>query len=144
MAFFSIKKTSKFFLFAISALTIISYQNCGKSFQTSQFDKLSDIVDQASSLDNLPPVSKGEIDLTWDKTTMNEDNSLASIRGYKIYIGTSKGNYSKTISESVVGNFIDHRVTNLDSGTTYYFAVAAVSTDGIESLKSSEISYTMP
>ena len=142
MAFFTRKKLSKLFVISVSTLTIISYQNCGKSFQTSQ--KLSDVVDQASSLDNLPPVSKGEIDLVWDRTTMNEDNSAASIRGYKIYIGTSAGNYNKTISESVVGNFIDHRVSNLNSGVTYYFAVAAVSNDGIESNKSSEISYTMP
>lgn len=137
-------KLNRFMLIIFSFITIVSYQNCGKSFQTAA--DLNQVVNQASSLSGLPPVNtlNGEVDLAWDRTSLNEDNTPASIRGYKIYIGNSSGNYSTTISDSVVGNFTDHRITGLSSGQTYYFAVAAVSNNGLESNRSSEIAYTAP
>ncbi len=129
----------------LTGFTLLFYQNCGKSFQAEEFN-LSQAVDQASSIDDLPPVNvfNGELDLMWDKTTLNEDNSAASLKGYKIYIGNSSKSYSTTINENVVGNFTDHRITGLVSKKTYYLAVSAVSKDGIESNMSTELVYTAP
>jgi fibronectin type 3 domain-containing protein len=75
----------------------------------------------------------GTISLAWDA------NASSAIAGYKVYYGTSSGNYPDVIN---VGNTTTYTVSNLQSGHTYYFAVTDYETSGNESQYSNEISGT--
>ncbi|TLY16885.1 MAG: hypothetical protein E6K69_03110 [Nitrospirae bacterium] len=77
-----------------------------------------------------PPTS-GTATLTWNASTSSD------VAGYKVYLGTASGVYGPPTS---VGNVITSQVTNLQSGTTYFFAVTAVDTSGNESTFSNEVS----
>ncbi len=68
--------------------------------------------------------------LSWDANT---EPDLAS---YKVYFGTSSGNYGTPIN---VGNVTGYTVTGLSTGT-YYFAVTASDTSDNESGFSTEVS----
>jgi len=72
--------------------------------------------------------------LAWDH---NQENDLA---GYRLYYGSAGGNYSKVID---VGNNNQHKVSGLAAGATYYFAVTAYNTQGLESDYSTELSHTI-
>jgi hypothetical protein len=73
-----------------------------------------------------------QISLAWDP------NSESNLSGYRLYYGTSSGNYSQTIS---VGLATGYTVT-LTNGGTYYFALTAVSAEGLESGYSNEVVYS--
>jgi hypothetical protein len=73
------------------------------------------------------------VSLAWDPNT---DPDLA---GYALYYGTSSGNYSSSIS---LGNVTTYTVTNLSDGVTYYIALTARNTAGVESGYSNEVIYT--
>ena len=75
------------------------------------------------------------ITLRWDA---NKEPDLA---GYTVYSGTNAHTYNKS---NYVGNVISNTPTGLIEGLTYFFAVAAKNTSGIESLLSNEISMTIP
>lgn len=82
--------------------------------------------------------------LTWTAPTTTMDGSPLtnpnSISGYKVYYGTSPGNYT---SSAVVGNVTTYTVTGLSGGTTYYFAVTASNASG-ESGYSNEVNRAIP
>ena len=80
---------------------------------------------------SVTPLWAGTALLSWDPNT---ENNLA---GYKIYHGTSSGNYT-LISD--VGSITEFTVNNLADGQTYYFVVTAYDTSGNESSFSSEVS----
>jgi hypothetical protein len=71
--------------------------------------------------------------LTW--------NSSAGATGYKVYYGTSTGNYDGERSPIDVGNVTDFVVPYLQHNTRYYFAVTAYNAVPEESTKSSEINF---
>jgi hypothetical protein len=73
------------------------------------------------------------VTLAWDAVV---DLDLA---GYKLYYGTNSRSYDQTID---VKNFTTNTVDTLQSGTTYFFAVVAYNTAGLESDYSNEVSYT--
>ena len=75
------------------------------------------------------------VTLAWDR------NAEQDIAHYRLYYGTQSGKPSQSLS---VGNVTTATITNLDDGTTYFFAVAAVNTGGQESAPSNEVSYTTP
>lgn len=68
--------------------------------------------------------------LSWDA------NTESNLAGYKVYYGTSSGNYG---APADVGNQTSFTVTGL-TGPTYYFAVTAYDTSGVESGYSNEVS----
>src|SRR3569623_2122468 len=70
------------------------------------------------------------VDLAWDPDT---DSSIA---GYKVYYGTTSGDYLGVIDS---GNASTAKVTNLLGGVTYYFAVSSYNAAGEESPRSNEI-----
>jgi hypothetical protein len=75
--------------------------------------------------------------LAWSPPTTNEDGTpITDISGYKVYFGTSPGQYAQTI---YTGNVTNYNVTNLTEGTTYYFAVTTVNSSSKESIYSNEI-----
>jgi len=83
-------------------------------------------------------VFAGDATLSWDPPTTNEDGSpLTDLAGYKIYYGTTSGNYTNSID---VGNVTTYTVVNLTEGVTYFFVVSAYDTLGNESDYSNEVS----
>ncbi len=77
-------------------------------------------------------VSLGSVELTWTPPTQNEDGSqLLDLAGYRIYWGTSSGNYtdSVTIDNPGLTSFL---VENLAPGT-YEFVATSFNNRGTES-----------
>lgn len=78
-------------------------------------------------------VLAANVTLAWDPNTESD------LAGYKLYYGTASGVYGTVIS---VGNQTTYTVTGLPAGT-YYFAVTAYNTEGLESGFSNEVSATV-
>lgn len=72
-----------------------------------------------------------QVTLAWDPSPDTE------VLGYKIYYGTSTGNYGTILD---VGQSTMATITNLTPGTQYYITVTAYS-NTVESLPSDEIAY---
>jgi fibronectin type 3 domain-containing protein len=75
------------------------------------------------------------VTLAWDPSPGG------AIAGYRIYDGVASRTYTNVIA---AGNGTTNTVTGLAGGVTYFFAVTAVDTNGLESDYSSEVSYTVP
>lgn len=79
----------------------------------------------------------GQATLTWKAPTTYEDGStLTGIGGYRIYYGTSSGNYSQKMD---VGNVTSYTLNGLTDGVPYYFAVMAYDSAGMEGGLSNEM-----
>jgi hypothetical protein len=77
----------------------------------------------------------GSAALSWTPPTQNTDgSSLTNLAGYRIYYGSSASSLTSTILVSNPG-LTSYTVGNLTPGT-YYFAVAAFTTDGVEGAQS--------
>ena len=61
-----------------------------------------------------------------------------AVNGYRIYTGTTSGNYS---ASNLLGNVTGTTVAGLAAGVTYYFVITAFDTNGVESAYSEEISF---
>ena len=68
-------------------------------------------------------------------------NAEPNIAGYRILVGVASGQFTRIID---AGPATTASVPDLSAGTTYFFAVTAYNTVGLESLPSAEISYTVP
>ena len=79
------------------------------------------------------PAFAGDITLAWDA------NTEADLAGYKIYFGSASHTYGPPI---VIGSQTTYTITGLAPGT-YYFAVTAYNTAGLESSFSNEVSATI-
>lgn len=80
------------------------------------------------------------IELSWDAPTINADGTqLTDLAGYNIYYGTSSRCYDTKIN---VGNVTKHKIDNLITEVTYYFAVTAYDMSGNESEYSNEVNIT--
>ncbi len=87
------------------------------------------------------PTTTGSATLSWVAPTSNTDGSaLTDLAGYKIYYGTSTSNLSSSISVSI--GLSTYVINNLSSGT-WYFAISAVNSSGVESALSSIASKTI-
>ena len=75
------------------------------------------------------------VTLAWDA------NPEPDIAGYILYYGTTSRGYHSSIN---VGNMTNATVSTLTEGQTYYLAVTAVNSAGLESEPSNEISYAVP
>jgi hypothetical protein len=83
------------------------------------------------------------VTLSWYPPTDNTDGTpLTNLGGYKIYYGANPQEYSNTIEVSNPG-LTSYVIDSLTVGTTYYFAVTAVSRAGVESLYSPEVAATI-
>jgi hypothetical protein len=80
------------------------------------------------------------VTLAWNAPTTNTDGTpLTDLAGYKVYYGTSSGNYTRAID---VGNVETYKIEGLQSGT-YYFATTAYDKSGNESDYSNEVMKTI-
>lgn len=88
------------------------------------------------------PSTNQTVTLAWDP------NPEVDIAGYRLYHGTETrfGNTNEVYLEPVIEitNATQCVVTNLEYGFTYFFAVTAFNTSGLESDFSNEVSYTTP
>jgi len=116
----STKKTSS--IFFISLIITIVFAGCG--------------------IDSIGPnnISTGSASLAWDAPTTYVDGTPATgPAGYKVYYGTASRTYTHIIdvktAQSCTINSLAH--------STYYFAITAYDTSGIESDYSDEISKTI-
>jgi len=66
----------------------------------------------------------GKITLSWEAP---ENDGGSAITGYRIYWGSTSGNYTES---KEVGNVLTHTITGLTNGQTYYFAVSAINEAG--------------
>jgi hypothetical protein len=81
--------------------------------------------------------------ISWVPPTQNTDGSpVGALSGYKIYYGTASQQYTTTISVSNAG-LTTYVIDALNMGTTYYFAVTAVTATGMESAFSPEVAATI-
>ncbi len=74
-------------------------------------------------------------------------NTEPTLAGYKIYYGTSSGNYTNVTDVGlppVVDGRVQADIDNLTPGKTYYFAATAYDSSGVESDYSNEVSTTVP
>ncbi|MEO0971999.1 MAG: putative Ig domain-containing protein [Pseudomonadota bacterium] len=93
----------------------------------------------------LEVTSAGELSVTldWNPPTENTDDSgLTDLTSYRIYVGVEPGNYTDQVEVDNPGlsSFV---VERMDAGT-YYFAITAVNSLGIESDFSNEVTVTLP
>ena len=98
---------------------------------------LSRWVVLASLLGTLgaPAQSSQTITLAWNPS------SDSAVAGYFRYYGSASGTYT---NRADVGDVTNASVSGLFQGNTYYFAVTAYDDSGLESVPSSEVSYTVP
>jgi hypothetical protein len=78
---------------------------------------------------------QGSVTLAWDP------DASGSVAGYRLYDGVVSRAYTNVID---TGTATTQAVTGLTVGVTYFFAVTAYDTNGLESDYSAEISYTVP
>lgn len=91
----------------------------------------------------LPTPSTGNATLSWTAPSENSDGSaLTDLGGFKIYYGGALTQLTNTITLTNPG-LLTYVLAELPSGTTYYFAVTAVTRTGVESAQSDVVSTTI-
>lgn len=120
------------------------------SADVGTYSGISITVSDGTLSDTLGPfsitvqaVSLGSVTLNWTAPTENDDGSaLTDLAGYKLYWGTSSGNYpnSVTINNASVTTYV---VDNLSPGT-YEFVATAFNSSGVESIYSGSATKTVP
>lgn len=85
--------------------------------------------------------ANGQITVSWAAPQLNTDGTpLTDLSGYKIYYGTSATSLSKVVS--VGTNLTAYVIQNLSSGT-WYVAMTALNSQGVESAQSTPASKTV-
>jgi hypothetical protein len=79
--------------------------------------------------------------LAWEAPTTYSDGSAFIPAGYKIYYGTSSGNYTQVVD---AGNIMTYDISNLNlTPGTYYITVTSYDSMGQESGLSNEVAKTV-
>jgi Fibronectin type III domain len=88
----------------------------------------------------LPTATSSNATLSWAAPTENTNGTaLTDLRGYRIYYGTSAKELNQVVALSSPG-IQTYVVDGLSVGVTYYFAIAAMASDGTESAQSAVVS----
>jgi hypothetical protein len=130
---------------ATAAVALLLLAGCGDGSADSASSSAA--PQSSNSTENHPPTrsalpgpSTSSASLDWAAPTTNTNGSaLTNLGGYKIYYGTSSSRLSSTITISNPG-LQTYVVEGLPIGTTYYFAIVAVTTGGVESADSAVVS----
>jgi hypothetical protein len=93
----------------------------------------STITQTATPTDLSGAPRYASINLTWNA------NAEPSLGGYKIYYGSTPGNYGAPV---VVGKVTSYKLTGLTNDTPYYFAISSLNSVGAESARTAEITAT--
>jgi hypothetical protein len=98
-----------------------------------------------SGTTTTPPASTAAtsaVTLGWVPPTQNSDGSvITDLAGYKIHYGTASASYTQVVSVDNAG-LTRYVLDNLASGT-YYFAITAYNSKGLESALSEEVKATV-
>ena len=117
---------------------VTAYDNSGNESDYSQ--EVNAVVSVTDNLAPSPPVITNT-NVADKRITVAWNNSPESdVAGYKVYYGTTPGNYSNTI---LVGNATTYTTNTLAEGYTYYFAVTAYDNNNNESGYSAEVHETI-
>jgi ABC-type oligopeptide transport system substrate-binding subunit len=96
----------------------------------------------SSSTGSGAPASSGTATLSWQApTTTTNGAALTNLAGYRVYYGLSESNLNQTIPITTVG-LQTYVIDDLAPGT-WYFAIRAVTTAGVESALSDVVSLTI-
>jgi hypothetical protein len=88
----------------------------------------------------VEPVPTASYTVSWIAPTENEDGTpLTDLAGYRIYYGTSSGNYSETIAIDSAG-VTSYMIENLTSGT-YYLVMTSINSQDMESKETPELEF---
>jgi hypothetical protein len=83
----------------------------------------------------VPAAHAGQVTVAWDP------NPEPEVAGYKIYYGTSPGNYTESFDAGAATSIV---LSGLQDGATYFFAAVAYDASRNESGFSNEITYAVP
>jgi len=98
-------------------------------------------IDSINAIGSAQLNGTGFAKVSWTPPTEREDGTaLETIDHYTIYYGTSSSNLDQSVR--VDGASTSHQVEGLGNGT-WYFAVTATSSDGLQSAKSAVASKTI-
>jgi len=87
--------------------------------------------------------TQGSITVGWAAPTDNTNGSnLTNLNGFKVYYGSASKQYTQSVTVSSP-SALSQMINALTVGQTYYFAVTAVSSAGVESSYSPEVSATI-
>lgn len=84
----------------------------------------------------------GSVTLNWVAPTQNSDGSaLTDLAGFRIYYGTTSGNYNRQISidNPSISTFVVEQLTQ----ATYFFVATSFNSSGVESSYSREVARTV-
>jgi uncharacterized lipoprotein NlpE involved in copper resistance len=100
--------------------------------------------DESSGLSDAQsvPSGNGTATLSWEApTTTTSGSALTNLAGYRIYYGISASDLSQSVQLNNVG-VQTYVIDNLGQGT-WYFAIRAVTSAGVESALSDIVSKTI-
>jgi hypothetical protein len=101
-------------------------------------------TDPGSTTSVAPPATSSTASLTfnWVAPTQNSNGSpLTNLAGYKIHYGTSSQDYTEVVALN--NPSLDRYVLDSLPKGTYYFAITAYNSAGVESSLSGEITATL-
>ena len=105
-------------------------------------EELAEILSEATEPTATPTVL--DVSLSWTAPAEREDDQpmlLSDIAGYKVYYGTTQGNYNDSVNIND-GTATGHTFKDFASGT-YYFVVTTYDVDGRESEYSTPIQFNI-
>lgn len=73
------------------------------------------------------------------RVTLGWDANAEEVAGYKLHYGFASGDYGESVD---AGQSTTYTLNNLTPGVTYFFALTAYNSDGIESDFSNEVTFT--
>jgi len=128
----------KYFSFQIFITLLFSLQIVA----CNNKDIAQSIADDVSteSTERSDSSTRTDVNLSWTAPSERENNepiSLSEIAGYKVYFGTEKRHYPKSVNIRD-GSATGYTFKNLSAGT-YHFALTTYDTAGRESQYSTEI-----
>ncbi len=85
-------------------------------------------------------VDGGSVSISWDAITLDTEGNALTPANYKIYAGGSEATLTEVTTVS--GATLTYTFTGLSAGT-YYFAVKAVDSGGVESAMSPFVTATV-
>ncbi len=119
------------FFSALVILLFLIITSCGGGGGGSSTEGTAGTAGTASSTGGGAAVAEGAvIKLAWDPNTESD------VAGYKVYYGTSSGNYENAVD---IGNTTEYLLSGLTKGQTYYISVTAYDTASNESGFSNEV-----
>jgi hypothetical protein len=108
----------------------------------STFADSAAAASSSSSTGSGAPASSGTATLSWQApTTTTNGAALTNLAGYRVYYGLSASNLNQTIQITTVG-LQTYVIDDLAPGT-WFFAIRAVTSAGVESALSDVVSLTI-